>query len=173
MNIIGKRLEIALKELGITAYNLSKQLGYKSPDTVYNILKNTNSISQNFINRIKLNNIPINTDWLVDGIGKPIISKQNSGDGTEEKLLLKWIKKVEYMLADTMPSKEEDIEGYNNQINDLNEIQQVLKYLEVNDTSKIKGELLTGDLKENTMTFQIEGEVNLKAGKYIITPVEE
>ena len=37
----------------------------------------------------------------------------------------------------------------------------------------IKGELLTGDFVENTMTFEIEGEFTLQAGSYIIVREEE
>ena len=37
----------------------------------------------------------------------------------------------------------------------------------------IKGELITGDFEENTMTFEIEGEMILKAGRYIILTEEE
>ena len=32
----------------------------------------------------------------------------------------------------------------------------------------IKAELITGDFENNTMTFEIEGEMILVAGKYII-----
>ena len=35
------------------------------------------------------------------------------------------------------------------------------------------GELITGDLAENTMTFEIEGDVALRAGRYEITRIEE
>lgn len=35
------------------------------------------------------------------------------------------------------------------------------------------GELLTGDLEENTMTFEIEGEMELKAGRYAIVPKDK
>ena len=35
------------------------------------------------------------------------------------------------------------------------------------------GQLITGDLEENTMLFEIEGEMVLKAGKYVIVPIGE
>lgn len=34
----------------------------------------------------------------------------------------------------------------------------------------IKAELVSGDFEENTMTFEIEGEMILKSGKYVIMP---
>jgi len=37
---------------------------------------------------------------------------------------------------------------------------------------KYTGQLVTGDLEENTMTFKIEGEMILQAGKYTITRIE-
>jgi hypothetical protein len=36
---------------------------------------------------------------------------------------------------------------------------------------KYIGELVTGDLLENTMTFEIDGEINLQAGKYEIVQI--
>ena len=35
------------------------------------------------------------------------------------------------------------------------------------------GQLITGDLEENTMLFEIEGEMILKSGKYAIVPIKE
>ena len=37
----------------------------------------------------------------------------------------------------------------------------------------LKAELVTGDFSENTMTFEIKGEMVLKAGEYIILTKEE
>jgi hypothetical protein len=34
------------------------------------------------------------------------------------------------------------------------------------------GRLITGDFEENTMTFEIEGEIKLQAGKYKIVQIE-
>ena len=36
-----------------------------------------------------------------------------------------------------------------------------------------KAELVTGDFSENTMTFEIKGEMTLKAGEYVILTKEE
>lgn len=36
-----------------------------------------------------------------------------------------------------------------------------------------KAELLTGDFSENTMTFEIKGEMTLQAGDYVIFTKEE
>ena len=37
---------------------------------------------------------------------------------------------------------------------------------------KYTGSLLTGDFEDNTMTFKIDGELILRAGKYEITQIE-
>ena len=37
----------------------------------------------------------------------------------------------------------------------------------------IEAELITGDLKDNTMTFQVQGELILKAGNYTILTKQE
>lgn len=37
---------------------------------------------------------------------------------------------------------------------------------------KYIGQLVTGDFEENTMTFEIEGEMILQAGKYSIEQIE-
>ena len=37
----------------------------------------------------------------------------------------------------------------------------------------LKGELLTGDFSDNTMTFEIEGDFILKHGNYIIVREED
>ena len=37
---------------------------------------------------------------------------------------------------------------------------------------KFTGQLITGDFEENTMTFEIEGEIVLQAGKYNIEQIE-
>jgi hypothetical protein len=37
---------------------------------------------------------------------------------------------------------------------------------------KYIGKLVTGDFEENTMTFEIEGEMTLQAGKYKIVQIE-
>ena len=34
------------------------------------------------------------------------------------------------------------------------------------------GQLITGDFEENTMTFEIEGEMKLQAGRYKIVRIE-
>ena len=36
-----------------------------------------------------------------------------------------------------------------------------------------KAELLTGDFLENTMTFEIKGKMELKAGEYVVLTKEE
>lgn len=35
------------------------------------------------------------------------------------------------------------------------------------------GKLITGDFEENTMTFEIEGEMILQAGQYAIVPIDK
>ena len=37
----------------------------------------------------------------------------------------------------------------------------------------IKGEMITGDFEENTITFEIDGKMTLQAGNYVILKQDE
>jgi hypothetical protein len=41
------------------------------------------------------------------------------------------------------------------------------------DLNAMVGALVTGDLNENTMLLEIEGEMILRAGRYAIIPIDE
>lgn len=45
-----------------------------------------------------------------------------------EKILFEWLGKLEYMLADTMPLKEEDNLTFNEQTRQLNEVKKLIKW---------------------------------------------
>jgi hypothetical protein len=45
-----------------------------------------------------------------------------------EKVLMKWLTKLEYMLADTMPYKNEEPDVFETQSEDLNEIRELIKW---------------------------------------------
>lgn len=79
-----ERLEMAIAELGITPYKLSKLMGYKSPDSVYNAIKNANAISDSFLSRLADKFIPINIRWIREGLGSPVANRiKRGGYGNE------------------------------------------------------------------------------------------
>jgi hypothetical protein len=45
-----------------------------------------------------------------------------------EKVLMKWLNKLEYMLADTMPYKNEEPDVFETQCEDLNEVRELIKW---------------------------------------------
>lgn len=47
-----------------------------------------------------------------------------------EKILMKWLTKLEYMLADTMPFENEEPDVFRTQNEDLNEVRQLIKWCE-------------------------------------------
>lgn len=75
LNSQPKRLSWLINKLELTPYQLSKELNYKSPASIYHILKNIKKINNSFSNRLKLYNPTINTDWLITGWGDPFIHK--------------------------------------------------------------------------------------------------
>jgi len=96
-----QRLKWVLKELKTTPYKFSKGLDYKSPDTIYNILKGKNGICNNLLFRIRFSQYPINPDWLRYGIGKPLYHNMEIGDaneiGTKEKILYPGLLNFEFI----------------------------------------------------------------------------
>lgn len=71
LNIPEERLKWVLKEEKLTAYALSKMLNYKSPDTIYHILKSKNKISAGFARRLEDSVLRINSLWLMFSYGTP------------------------------------------------------------------------------------------------------
>jgi hypothetical protein len=43
----------------------------------------------------------------------------------------------------------------------------------VKTTIMFKAELVSGDFEDNTMTFEVKGEMTIRAGKYVILSQEE
>lgn len=66
-----KRLSWIISQLEITPYQFSKNLEYKTPDSIYHVLNNNKEINNSLALRIKKYNSNINTDWLVTGWGDP------------------------------------------------------------------------------------------------------
>lgn len=84
MKSIEDRLALALAELEITPYSLSKELNYSKPDSIYNILNKKTKIGESFINRLRLSNIPINIEWLMTGFGEPTLIQLLFGGDSKE-----------------------------------------------------------------------------------------
>lgn len=79
LDTMGKRLMWALSELGVTPYSLSKDLDYKSPDSIYHILNDRQKVSLKFINRLKESDHGINPHWLLYGSGEPFLYNLKKG----------------------------------------------------------------------------------------------
>ena len=74
----GERLLYILSELKITPYRLSKELGYRSPDSVYRVLNNEKQVSQRFIMALG-HRYGINSRWLLYGEGNAFNYKITKG----------------------------------------------------------------------------------------------
>lgn len=72
-----ERLKWILKEKNMTAYKLAKILNYKSPDTVYHILKGKNNFSTSFIQKLEESELKVNPVWLMYNIGEPFKYKSH------------------------------------------------------------------------------------------------
>ena len=66
-----ERLKWILKEKNLTAYKLAQILHYKSPDTIYHILKGENNLSTSFIQKLEKSDLKVNPLWLMHNIGEP------------------------------------------------------------------------------------------------------
>ena len=66
-----ERLKWILKEKNLTAYKLAQILQYKSPDTIYHILKGENNLSTSFIQKLEKSDLKVNPLWLMHNIGEP------------------------------------------------------------------------------------------------------
>ncbi|WP_337039171.1 hypothetical protein [Elizabethkingia anophelis] len=71
LNSQGKRLYWIINELNITPYRFAKELGYKTPDTIYHVLNGIKNINNSLSLRISSFNSEINTDWIISGWGDP------------------------------------------------------------------------------------------------------
>lgn len=58
-------------------YNFSRELGFKSPSTIYHIINGVNKISTELVERIRNSRFKnINTDWLVFGFGNQVMKNR-------------------------------------------------------------------------------------------------
>jgi len=71
LNTPGLRLQWIIGEIGITPFQLSKDLGYKSPDTIYHIINGINSLSDSFMFKIENSKYRVNSHWILTGVGEP------------------------------------------------------------------------------------------------------
>lgn len=74
-----QRLQWILSDINITPYKFSKDLEYKTPDIIYNIINDKNNINKNLLNRIELSKHPINIEWIKTGFGDPLNRKLDKG----------------------------------------------------------------------------------------------
>jgi len=78
------RLKKKLDDLDVSPYQFSKDLGFKSPDTIYHILHGKNKISQRFILNLRKSKYNINPEWLLYGQGEELLySPEKVGAGRE------------------------------------------------------------------------------------------
>lgn len=101
----GKRLQWILLQLDLTPYQFAKELNYKSPDSIYHIIKGTNKINDRFVQSLKETSYCINANWLKTGSGEPYTYKLTKGQyGSEysidgniiypSRLNYFWIRKI-------------------------------------------------------------------------------
>jgi len=110
LNTEGKRLQWIINELGITPYQFSKELNYKSPDTIYHVINSINGMSERLIENIENNKFEINSKWITKWAGEPFKKKQTKGNYGNEFIIdnkiiypaildFYWIKKIAKILA--------------------------------------------------------------------------
>lgn len=80
METHGERLVHLISKLKITPYQLSKELGYKRPDSIYTVINNSSKIGGKFISKLKQRYPTVNINWLVDGRGEMFKRKIRKGD---------------------------------------------------------------------------------------------
>lgn len=76
----GQRLLWVLSSLNVTPYKFSKDLGYKSPDTIYHIINGKNQMSNGFLEKVGKSTYKINPEWLKTGRGEEFIYSIDKGD---------------------------------------------------------------------------------------------
>ncbi|MFZ6051269.1 hypothetical protein [Halocola ammonii] len=68
----GKRLKEVMGILNIKAPQLASALGYKTPITIYNIVKGKQGMTKRFLESVSKAFPGIDINWLKTGMGKPI-----------------------------------------------------------------------------------------------------
>lgn len=79
----GEILKKITEALKISEYRLSKELGYKSPASFYNIQAGTTKITKNMINSMLLKYPEINPEFLYTGEGE-VLRYKNIADSYRE-----------------------------------------------------------------------------------------
>ena len=82
-----ERLLWILNHLNITPYRFSKKVGYKTPDSVYNIIRKKNFVSLGFLHKLKNTFPEINVDWLHLGNGQPLVYNLKKGRYGDEYII--------------------------------------------------------------------------------------
>jgi|GEM_PF-2862934 len=77
----GKRVEELMKILGIKAPAMAAELGFKTPITIYNIVKGKQGISRRFVDAVGGRFPMVNTTWLMTGQGKAL-QKPSKSEGS-------------------------------------------------------------------------------------------
>lgn len=72
---LGANLAKLLVKLDITPYKFSKDLGYKSPDSIYSMLNGQAGFSSSFFERLEKAYPKINFGYLLNGFGEVFINK--------------------------------------------------------------------------------------------------
>lgn len=116
----------------MSANKIYKELGYKSPATVYHVLNGYNNLGPDMINRI-IKKFPfISYAYLKDGIGEPILQDESDRIVQQNLFALKG--------EAPPPTKRTDMGStmLNNSINRLNSLIEVLiaEIQELNQTIK-------------------------------------
>lgn len=71
-----ERLRTVLDILGITAYKLAKELGYKTPSTVYHVTNGKNGLSHQLMEGIVKRYPTVNYLYLKNGQGNPLLTSE-------------------------------------------------------------------------------------------------
>lgn len=66
-DVDGQRLQDVLDCLNVSAYSLAKELGYKSHQTIYHVLKGKNGLSEGLIKRLVQKYPQVNIKYLQKG----------------------------------------------------------------------------------------------------------
>src|SRR5689334_11259074 len=80
---VGERIVRLIEYLKITPYQLSKELGYKRPDSIYNVINDKSKMGGNLISKMKDRYETLNINWLMKGTGEMFNKQINAPYGNE------------------------------------------------------------------------------------------
>lgn len=121
---IYERLDYLMKAKNLTAYRLSKELGYSKPGTFYAILSRKVKPSYDTLTAILTKYDDLNGDWLLRGTGEAFKNSASSAllEATETRR--------EVVISDSQPNTQllqERIAALEQQLRDREEIIALLK----------------------------------------------